>query len=138
MEFEKKIKTRIAVAVIYILIGITLIIVSNLGIANNEYANPFGTVFLICGLVRIVQYVRLLKNPDAMEKRRISETDERNLLLMTQARSLSFSVYIICAGLAVMACFILNQPQTAQFIAYTICAYVVIYWICYMIVKRKY
>lgn len=138
MEFRNKIKMRMALGALYLIIGIILIIISNLSIPQNEYGYTFGAVFAVMGLVRIVQYARLMKNPEALKTREIAETDERNLMLLTQARSLAFSTYISLAGTAVVVCYVLNQAAIGQIIAYCVCAYVAIYWIIYAIVRRKY
>lgn len=138
MDYRKKLNTRLYYAIGYIVIGAALILLQFVGKVNNEMISAFGTVFAVCGLVRIIQYIRLVSDKDRMEQREIAEKDERNVMLWTQARSWAFGVYTILAGCAILILYMLNMEFAAQIIAYTLCALVFIYWVCYMIVKRKY
>ena len=138
MEFKNKIKTRIYLAVIYIAIGVIFCTVSYMSEAENEFISVFGAALAVSGIARIIQYTRLMKNPELMESRAIAEKDERNVMLWEKARSLTFAVYIAAAAVAMIVCFMLNFEFAGRVIAYTICGLVLIYWICYAIIKRKY
>lgn len=73
-----------------------------------------------------------------MEQREIAEKDERNIMLWTQARSWAFGIYTILAGGAIMVLYAIHMEFAGQIIAYALCALVFIYWVCYMILRRKY
>lgn len=138
MKFKEKLKLRLCVAIVYILIGIALIAVSAAGIAQNETVSSFGAVFACMGIAKVVQYLRITKDESTIRSREIAETDERNIMIMTKARSLTFSIYIILSGIAMVVLYLLNLPFAAQIIAYAICAFALIYFICYHIISRRY
>lgn len=137
MDYRRKLKKRLYYALGYIVIGIALILLNFFG-KNDEVISCFGTAFVVCGVVRVVQYIRLIGNKDKMKQREIAEKDERNIMLWTQARSLTFGIYTALAGTAVMVLYCVDQDFIGQIIAYTVCALIFIYWICYLILRRKY
>ena len=134
MEYNKKLKIRQNVAVGLIIAGIAFDL---LGIfANWEMASGFGTVFLVTGIARIVQYRRLAKDPEALHQREITETDERNIMLWTKARSLAFTVYVIVMALTVIVMNLFNIPG-GNIVSLCMMGFIIIYWICYFITVKK-
>ena len=134
MDYKKKLKIRQDVAIGMIIAGIAFDL---LGIfANWEMASGFGTVFLVMGIARIVQYRRLAKDPEALHQREITETDERNIMLWTKARSLAFMVYIIALALTVIVMNLFNIPGR-NIVLLCMMGFIVIYWICYFIIVKK-
>lgn len=138
MEFKKKLKLRLCLAIGYIILGAIMMILSFIGAAKNEMISTFGGMFAVVGIVRVVQYMRLIKDESAIHAREIAETDERNIMIMTKARSLTFSIYIMLSGAAIIVLYLLNKVFAAQIIALVICVFTLIYYICYHIIKRKY
>lgn len=136
MDFKERLKMRLTVAVIIGLIGVSLILTGYF--MNKDMASAFGTMFFIIGIARIVQYIRITRNEEVLHQKEVQEIDERNVMLWTKARSLAFSVFIILAGIAVPVLYIFNMEFLAQIIAYGICIYIIIYWICYLIIRHKY
>lgn len=138
MDYRKKIKKRLYYAIGYLVIGAALILLQFTGSVDSEMSSCFGAAFTVCGVVRIVQYIRLISNKDRMQQREIAEKDERNVMLWEKARSLAFGVYVMLSGCAIIVLYAIHLEFAGQMIAYSICALVFIYWICYMIVSRKY
>lgn len=138
MDYRKKLNKRLGYAIGYIIIGVVLILLQFIGSVGNEISSSFGAAFLVCGAVRVIQYIRLISNKDKMEQREIAEKDERNIMLWEKARSWAFGIYVMLAGTAILVMYMLNMEFVGQIIAYTLCALVFIYWICYMIISRKY
>lgn len=135
MEYKKKLKTRQYVAYGYILLGIALTVAAN--IWSMDMAFTFGAVFLAMGIARTVQYRRLLNDPEKIRRQEIAEKDERNIMLWTKARSLAFAVYVIAAGIAVIALNLMEMTQAANIVSWCLLGFIAIYWICYFIVVKK-
>lgn len=138
MDYRKQLKKRLCYAIGYIVIGAALVLLQFTGKFNNEMISYFGAAFGVCGIARIIQYFRIISNKDKMREREIAEKDERNVMLWTQARSWAFGIYIMLAGIAIIVLYIMEQYFAGQILAYTVCGLCVIYWICYMIMSRKY
>ena len=135
MDYKKKLKTRLNTAIIMISVGIIFTVSSIF--ADSEMASTFGAVFLVMGIARVVQYKRLLNDPEEMRRREIVEKDERNVMLWTKARSLAFVVYIIALGIAVIVLQLMEMTQAANIVSLCMMGFIVIYWICYFIIVKK-
>ncbi|MGN0149795.1 MAG: hypothetical protein ACI4C7_06050 [Clostridia bacterium] len=136
MEFKKKLKVRLYTAILYAVIGIALIIINIF--TPNEMLSSFGAVMLVIGIVRIVQYMRITKDEDSIHSREVAETDERNVMIWTRARSMAFSVYIMISAMAVIVLYLFKQDYIAQVVGIMLAGFVVIYWICYFFISKKY
>lgn len=136
MKYEKKLKIRLYTYIAIGIIGLGLIVLGN--ICNHDMVLSFGSVYVVLALARLLQYRRITKDADTLHKREIAETDERNVLLWTKARSLSFSVYILLASIMVCVLYALKIDAAARLLAYNLFGFVFIYWICYFIIRKKY
>lgn len=138
MDFNKKMKIRKNIAFVYILIGVGMIILNVTGILTNDIMSSFGLMLFVIGIARMVQYKRITADSESLNARRIAENDERNVMLWTKARSLATSVYLLLLAVMVIVLYIINMQTEAQIVSYCMLAFVVIYWICYFIVSKKY
>lgn len=136
MKFADKLKVRLYSAFVIALIGIGLILTGVF--TKTEMASSFGLMFFVVGIARIIQYKRITKNAGTLHKREVAETDERNVMLWTRARSMTFSVYVLLSAAAVILLYLLGRSEAARIVSYTLWSIVVIYWICYFIISRKY
>lgn len=135
MNFAKRMKVRLYAAYSYLLLGTALILVGLW--QKTELPSSLGTMLLVLGLARIVQYKRITRNDETFRSREIAETDERNVLLWKEARALTFSIFLFIAGVAVIVLFLLGYNLYAQIISYTLFSLVLIYWICYFYISKK-
>lgn len=136
MEFKKKLKIRFYTAVSYILIGLAMMAV---GLWKGaEVSSSFGLMFLVMGIARIRQYKRITATEESIKNREIAETDERNVMIYTQAKSLALNIYIFCICIAVIVLHLINQAELASILGFNLCLLLVIYWICYAIMRKKY
>ena len=138
MEFQKKIKQRLYTARFFIVFGIVLVAVALWKQLDNEFFFAYGVAILAIGIVRMRQYRKQMASPEAMRIQEIRETDERNIMLANKAKSWAFWWYIMICGTAVIVLEFMNQVQIATALACSICFLMVLYWICYYVVKQKY
>ena len=135
MEFAKKLKIRLYMAIVFLVAGLGLILFGNL--QNVEMATSFGAMLLVFGIARIVQYRRIHRTPETFEARQVAEEDERNIMIWTKARSLAFVVYVIAAALGVIVLYLVGLDLVARTLALSLFGFVMIYWVCYFIIRRK-
>lgn len=138
MEFEKKMKKRVYTAYLFIAFGVVLAAVAVWKQLDNEFFFAYGAALLIIGLVRMRQYRKQMASPEAMRTQEIAETDERNIMLSSKAKSWAFGLYVIICGTAVIVLEFMNQVQIATALALSVCALMVLYWICYYVIRSKY
>lgn len=138
MNFRKKLKIRLFTAISYIIIGIALIIVFNIVKTENNFLSSFGFALVMIGVVNVRNYCLITKNEDTIKKHQIAESDERNIAIANKAKSVSFIIYVILACLLVIVLEILNKTQLAMTLSATVCFLILIYWISYWIIRKKF
>ncbi|MBR4110765.1 MAG: hypothetical protein IKK43_03640 [Clostridia bacterium] len=136
MDFKKTLKSRLYIAIIYIVLGI-IIFAAFINRQDDNYISTFGFILTLLGIVRIRNYFLITKDDATIKKQQIIETDERNLTIISKAKSTAFSIYIILSCLSVIILSFLNLHDIAQLISYSVSLLVVLYWICYLIYQKK-
>lgn len=137
MDFRKKLRTRLYLAISYIVIGAVMIAASFITKTTNEFVSSFGFALLLIGIVRIRNHFIITKNDETIKKQEIAETDERNISIANRAKSLSFTLYVFAASITVIVLQILEMGELASVIGFTVCALIIIYWISYFIIRQK-
>ncbi len=137
MEFEKKLKIRLWVAVVYIILGIAMMVTFSVFETKNEFLSSFGFPMILIGIVKVRSYLLINKNQESIIKRKIIETDERNITIANKARSISFISYIIIAGISVIVLNVMGKTELATAVSSTVCLLILIYWISYWIISKK-
>ena len=138
MEFEKKLKKRILTARIFLIAGPLLMAVSIWQNLDNEFFFAWGTALMVIGIVRLRQYRKLMASPEAMRAQEVAETDERNVMLANKAKSYAFFWYVLICSVAVIVLEFMNQVQIATSLAFSVCFLILLYWVCYYVLRRKY
>ncbi|MBO5040637.1 MAG: hypothetical protein J6D09_06025 [Clostridia bacterium] len=137
MEFKKKLKIRLWVAISYIVLGIAMATVAIVSKTENQFISSFGLALAVMGIARIRNYFLITKNEDTLRKREITETDERNVSIVNKARSAAFTVYILLAGVFVIVMGLLDKIEISVWVSYSVALLVFVYWICYIIYQKK-
>ena len=138
MEFKKKLKQRLYIALSYIAIGIALIAADVLNHFENTFIFSFGVTMLVMGVIRLIRHWKITKDDASIRKQELSETDERIRMISERARSWAFSYSIMIAGIAVIVLSLLGKHDAALPFAWYVCGMVVLYWIFWLILQKKY
>ena len=139
MDYKKKLQSRLYLAAAYMAIGLVLTIVAFVAKTDNDFIPFFGIGLIANAILRFRQYRRITKDESTIKQQEIAEKDERNLMLLEKARSWAFGFYIWFTSKVLIVFAILGVHETlVQMSSYSICLMVLIYWICYYILKRKY
>lgn len=85
MDFSKKLKLRLCLAVLYILLGITSIIVYTFNLGEDTVLITFGTAFTAMGVLRVIRYFKITRNPESVRRRETEESDERSIAIVRRA-----------------------------------------------------
>ena len=94
MEFRKKLKVRLAVAISFIVLGVLIISAAIFTKAENTFYSSFGFALFVIGIVRVRNYFLIIKSEDSVKKLQIRESDERNVFIAQKAKSYAFTLYI--------------------------------------------
>ena len=128
---------RVYLNVFWIILGAILIGLAFAG-KVDEFWNGMGTALLIIGAIRLLRYHRLNKNDAYRERKELEMSDERNHFIRNKAWAWAGYYFIILAGIGTIIFKIIGQDMLSQAAAYAVCLIMILYWICYHILKRKY
>ncbi len=137
MDFRKKLKIRLSVAIGYIILGLGMIVAFNIIKTDNNFLSSFGFALIVIGIVHIRNYFMITKNEETISKRQIAETDERNISIANKAKSISFIIYVILACVSVIVLELFNKTKLAIILSGTVCILILIYWISYWIISKN-
>jgi len=137
MNFRKKLKIRLSVAIGYIVIGIAMAVAFNIIKTEKNFLSSFGFSLIVIGIVQIRKYIMITKNEETITKRQIAETDERNISIANKAKSISFIIYVILASVSIIVLELFNKIQLAMILSGTVCVLILIYWISYWIISKN-
>lgn len=133
MNYGKKIYLDI----FYIIFGAVLL---GSGIAEvvDSFWSGMGGALIAVGAVRIAQQIKFRKNPEYREKIEIESKDERNRFIALRAWAWSGYAFVIISAVGTIGFKIAGNDLLSQFCAYAVCLVIILYWISYMLLRRKY
>ena len=117
--------------------GLSLI---GLGCAEivDEFWSGMGSALAVIGIIRLLRFYRLKKNDSYREKMETAVTDERNQFIRMKAWSWAGYLFIMVSAIATIMFRILDHALFSQFCSYAVCLMLVLYWISYFVLKKKY
>ena len=128
---------RIIVSIMWIIIGVVLIGLSFAGIVD-EFWSGMGSGLLVVGIMQLVRFYRLKNNEAYREKMEIEASDERNHFIRNKAWAWSGYLFIMIAAVACIVFKIIGQDLLSMVASGSVCLMLVLYWISYIVLKRKY
>ncbi|MBQ6691965.1 MAG: hypothetical protein IJN00_01395, partial [Clostridia bacterium] len=90
------------------------------------------------GVLRIVQHFRTRNNEAYREKVETDIADERNQFLRNKAWAWAGHLFVIIASVATIALKVLGQDQLSMAAGWAVCLMVILYWISFLILRKKY
>ena len=117
--------------------GLALI---GLGFAEivDEFWSGMGSALAVMGIIRLLRFYRLNKNAAYREKMETAVTDERNQFIRMKAWSWAGYLFIMVSAIATIIFRILGQDLLCQFASGAVCLMLVLYWISFFVLKKKY
>ena len=137
MEFKKKLRIRMFVGIALIVLGVAMIVIFNVIKPRNEFFSSFGFAFAVVGVVRLRNYLIITKSEERIKAQEISENDERNIAIANKAKSITFTIFVMVAGIGVVVLQLLEKTHMALLLSGALYLLLVVYWITYWIVYKK-
>ena len=128
---------RIIVSIMWVIIGMVLIGLSFAGIVDAFWSG-MGSGLLVVGIIQLIRFYRLQKNEAYREKMEIEASDERNHFIRNKAWAWSGYLFILIAAVACIVFRIMGQELLSMAASGAVCLMLVLYWISYIVLKRKY
>jgi hypothetical protein len=133
MKFEK----RFYLNIFYVVIGAALLACGIFEIVDSFWSGMGGALIGV-GAIRIFQFTKISKNPEYREKIETETNDERNKFISLNAWAWSGYAFVILNALGTIAFKIAGNEILSQYCSYMVCIVLVLYWACYLILRKKY
>ena len=130
-------KIKLIISVFEVLVGITLL-VCNLFNLVDEFWGGFGVSFIIIGVLFLLRNIRYFKNEKYREEVDIQTGDERNKYLSLKAWAWSGYLFVIISAIGTIIFKLVGKEELMMLASGSICLVVLLYWISYMILRKKY
>ena len=135
MYFDNK---RLALTIFWIVLGIILVILSVADILDSSIYAGMGGALTAIGVLQLVRTMRYRKDSEYREKIDIEINDERNHYLRMKSWSWTGYIVVLIEGIGVVVALILGQETVQLILSYSVCLILVVYWLTYVILGRKY
>ena len=128
---------RFIASIVEIIIGFVLIACSIYGVVD-EYWNGMGVALLVVGVIFLVRQFKYKTNEEYREKFDVERSDERNRYISGKAWAWAGYLFVMIAAVASIMLKLAGREELMLMASGSVCLIVVLYWISYMILKKKY
>ena len=128
---------RMIVSIIWVVLGATLIALAFAG-KVDVFWNGMGSGLLIVGALNLLRQYRFSKNEAYREKIEIEEMDERNQFIRNKTWAWTGYLFVIIAAILCIVFKLIGQEVLSFAASGAVCLILVLYWISYFILRKKY
>ncbi|MBQ4128295.1 MAG: hypothetical protein IJD68_00825 [Ruminococcus sp.] len=132
-----KYSRRIIISIAVLIVGIALFVCSYAGLIDSFWSG-FGVGFVIVGALQVVRQIKYRSNEEYKEKVDVALSDERNRFIANKAWAWAGYLFVFAGAIACVVFKILGYEELMMFSSFSICFIVIVYYISYAILKRKY
>lgn len=122
---------------LYIIAGVILFGLSVFEIVDSFWSG-MGSTLCVIGIIRFVRNYRLNKDEEYREKVEIELTDERNRFIRNKAWAWAGYLYILISASLCIIFKIMNQNDLSMYASGSTCLVLILFWVSYIYLKRKY
>ena len=128
---------RIYLSIFWILIGAVLFGLGNFDIIDSFWGG-MGSGLIAVGIVQTARWVRYRSNSEFREKFDRSANDERNRFLSNKAWAWAGYISVLTGAVGVIVFKVMGKDELSLFCSMAVCLLLVLYWVCYFVLNRKY
>ena len=128
---------RLIACIVEILLGVALTVCGALGIVDS-YWSGMGTALVVVGGLFLVRQIRYRTDKTYQENVDVEVNDERNKYLSMKAWSWAGYLFVMICAVASIVLKIIGQDQYSVIAGGCVCLMVLLYWVSYLIVRKKY
>ena len=128
---------RMLASIVEIILGAILMAACAAGDLDS-YWSGMGSALLTVGVIFLIRHIKYRKDPAYKEKVDTATGDERNKFLGTKAWSWTGYTLLLVLAFASIGCRIAGQDSISLLLSGIVCLTVVLYWLFYFFLSRKY
>ena len=128
---------RLFIHIPFAAIGITLVCLATAGVVDSFWAG-MGSALLLVSALRFVRLYRYQKDEAYRERTDTALTDERNRFLRNKAWAWAGYLFVLIAAVCTIVFKVIGQELLSQVTGLGLCLIVTLYWISFLILRKKY
>ncbi len=129
---------RLALSIFWVVLGLTLIVLSVTEVLDSSVYAGMGGALTTVGALQTLRIVRSRKDEGYREKVDTEVSDERNRFLREKSWAWTGYIVVMAEALGSVAAMILGQRSIQMMLSYSVCLLLVVYWIVYIVLSKKY
>ncbi len=128
---------KLVLYVLYVVVGVTLVC---LDVANvvDEFWSGMGAGLIFVSVLQLIRLYRFNKNEDYREKVETEISDERNRFIRNKAWAWAGYIFILISAVAVIVFKLAGQELLSTASGMALCLMLVLYWVSFFILRKKY
>jgi len=130
-------KVKFVASIAEILLGIALILAETFT-AMDSFWSGMGTALLFVGILQLIRHIRYKTNKTYQENVDIAVNDERNKYIAMKAWSWAGYLFVLICAVAAIVLKVLGYEELVFFASGSCCLVMILYWVCYLVLKKKY
>lgn len=130
-------KVRMFASILEVIIGITLC-VCYFAHLIDEFWSGMGVALIVVGTLFILRNIKYQTNEKYREEIDVQNNDERNKFLSLKAWSWAGYLFVIIAAVGTIAFRLAGKEDLSMIASGSICLVICLYWISYVILRKKY
>lgn len=128
---------RLLANIIEVVTGAVLAILGYCGILDSFWSG-MGTALVIVGAIMLARQIRYYTNESYKESVDVEVNDERNKYLRIKAWSWAGYLFVMIGAFGAIILKIIGFDQYVSFASGSVCLIMVLYWVSYFVLQRKY
>ena len=128
---------RLVANIVEVAIGLILVLCSYFGLVD-EYWSGMGTALIFVGIIMLLRLIRYNTNSEYKDKVDVEIKDERNSFLRVKAWATAGYLFVMIGAIASIAFKVMGNDPYSMLSGCAVCLIMVLYWISYYVLKRKY
>lgn len=129
---------RLALTVFWIVLGAVLVVLTVTEVLDSSIYSGMGGALMAVGTLQLIRAVKYRKDSEYKEKVDTELGDERNRFLRMKSWSWAGYLTILIEGIGAIIAMVLGERTVQLVLSYSVCLVLVIYWIAYVILSKKY
>lgn len=129
---------RLALSIFWLVTGVALTVLSILEVLDSAYWSGMGGGLTAVGALQIARNLRYRRNPQYREKIDTEAGDERYSFLRMKSWSWTGYIVMLVEAVGVVVAMVLRQETVRTVLSSSVCLILVVYWVSYLVLSRKY
>ena len=128
---------NLIIYLLYLIIGGVLLALGIFEVIDSFWSG-MGSALLFVSVLRLIRLYRFNKNEEYREKVETAVNDERNRFIRTKAWSWAGYLFILISAVCIIAFRVAGQELLSTTASAALCLMLVLYWVAYFILRKKY